>query len=151
MISVKEREETLKYLYEKRDKITDYSTYCDALNMTHDQIINYVPQNKLRKKRYNKEEWLLYKKKVRLLTSENIKDIKTNKPLVSNKDHFYSSEHYVYDHKISVYSGFKNNVPIELMASLDNLRFVSGLENSTKGMRNYIDDKNKHIFDTYFV
>ena len=145
------------YIHKNLKIIKDFTIYCETLNMTYEEIINYnfkkvkkiKPSKTGRKPRYNKYEWLEYKKEVRELTYENIKDIKTDKLLLSGKNDLRSPIHYVYDHKISVYSGFKNNIPCDLMASLCNLRLITALENSTKGMRNHIDDENRHIFEMY--
>ena len=147
MISLEEKIDTLKYIRNNLKRIKDFSVYCETLNMTYEEIINYKFE---RKTRHNKHEWLRYKKEVKRLTFENVKDIKTDKLFVSNKDHLKSPLHYVYDHKISVYSGFKNNIPCDIIASLCNLRVISALDNCTKEVSNYIDDENKHIFERYF-
>lgn len=41
------------------------------------------------------------------------------------------------DHKISVYYGFKNNIPIEIINSIDNLCITKRYINSMKGYNNY--------------
>ena len=146
MVSLIEKIDTLKYIRKNLKRIKDFSIYCETLNMTYEEIINF---NIERKPKYNKYEWLAYKKTVRDLTNENIKHIKTDKLLLSGKFNFRSPVHYVYDHKISVYSGFKNNIPCDIIASLCNVRLITALENTTKGIKNYIDDENRHIFEMY--
>lgn len=92
-----------------------------------------------------------YERKVRKLTlSQNLETLLNfDKPKCQNKDQFQSKHHYVIDHKISILNGFKNNIPIEVIACIDNLRWISAYENSRKGSRNVIDIDNYYIAEKY--
>lgn len=58
-----------------------------------------------------------------------------------------SPNFYVLDHKISIKEGFKNNIPIEYMASLENLQWIPGEANNLKGTK--CTEELKEYFSKY--
>lgn len=92
-----------------------------------------------------------YWKEVRKLTKlQNIdKLVNSDKPRCNHPDHFYSKTHYVIDHKVSIYNGWKRGIPINEIADISNLRWITGFENSQKHFRNYFDTENQHLL-VYF-
>jgi hypothetical protein len=58
---------------------------------------------------------------------------------------------YCIDHKISIYFAWKNDIPIEDISHLDNLRIVTALDNSIKNTSNLIDDKNQWIWNQFII
>jgi len=87
-------------------------------------------------------EWLIYKKDVRNLTKVSSKKLYEN---WNGYDYYdgefikgyssYSHVHRYYptiDHKISVYYGFINNIPVEEISSLENLCITKRFINSKK-------------------
>jgi len=68
-----------------------------------------------------------YRKKVRRLTE----DVKHLIPGVERRG--FKSDHI--DHKRSIWNGFKNGIPAEEIAHIDNLRMLPHRENMRKGTR----------------
>lgn len=93
-------------------------------------------------------EFKKYQKKVHKLSK--LKDLHTlfnfDKPKVNHKT-FNSENHYVIDHKISIHYCFNNNIPEEIAADISNLRWITGKENSSKSIKNYVDENNEWILN----
>lgn len=102
----------------------------------------------IEKRNKERRRWVNYREKCRIETRKvdfsNFEN--SDKPRVAqfidfkNKDDYYSI-----DHKISIYYGFKNNIPYTHIAHEDNLRIIKLSDNMLKGKRNFIDNKNKWI------
>ena len=73
-----------------------------------------------------------YVKSVRSLTS---KMYKKYKHMINPKDLPKSKYEYHLDHKYSIYEGFKNDVPIKVIASKENLEMIPYIENLIKGVK----------------
>jgi len=75
-------------------------------------------------------DWELYRYKVRQLTEKQ--DLSTlenfdKRGFVTEKDAYHV------DHIISIYNGFTNNIPIHIIADINNLQMLPALENILKG------------------
>jgi len=79
-----------------------------------------------------------YKKKAWKLTNE--KNISSLADIDKR-----SFKHFHLDHKISIFYGFKNDIPVEHIADISNLRIISANENLNKGAKCFIDDDNRWI------
>lgn len=92
-------------------------------------------QLKLKSSSSSKTRWKAYRKIVMRLTKQQDTSLLENsdKPRATCVRQMRSTEHYVIDHKISVWYGFKNNIPPTTIADITNLRWVSALENTIKG------------------
>jgi hypothetical protein len=95
----------------------------------------------------NKKARANYQRKARNLTKLQDLDSLPNsdKPRVTGKGDFHSVHHYVIDHKVTVANGWKYNIPIEEIAHLCNLRWITGYENSKKCNSNFFDEQNQHL------
>lgn len=93
-------------------------------------------------------KWRRFCRETRKLTK--LQDIDSlplsDKERVTKYSQFNSSTHYVIDHKISIYWGYQNGMTSIDLASLCNLRWITGKENTIKGVKNYIDAENEHLF-----
>lgn len=81
----------------------------------------------------NKSDWENYCRKIRQLTKKNFKKYYNEIPdadFRSRKNHL--------DHMYSVYSGFINKIPIEIIAHYKNFRIVKHDINESKGTNNII-------------
>ena len=74
-------------------------------------------------------DWKLYSKKVRRLTEKVYKENKDTIDPDNKREHLK----YDLDHIISVKKSFDNNVPIHIVASLNNLQIIGSIENRIKG------------------
>lgn len=85
-----------------------------------------------------KKDWKIYKSLVLRLTEKQ--------PLhtLENYDKRGFKEYHV-DHKVSIKHGFKNNINPHLIADISNLRMLSCIENTDKGIKCFFDDLNKHL------
>lgn len=81
----------------------------------------------------NKKEFQLYQENVRLLTNENFRihfhEIPNSKK--RNKE-------WHLDHKYSIYNGFKNGIPVEVISHYKNLEIVHRSINESKSINNSI-------------
>jgi hypothetical protein len=102
----------------KNKKFTCKRCYYDSisLNLTEEDI------KKIEK----------YVKSVRSLTS---KMYNKYKHIINPKDLPKSRYEYHLDHKYSIYEGFKNNIPVKVIASKENLEMIPYLENLIKGIK----------------
>ena len=84
-----------------------------------------------------KKEWKAYRREVQKISKQQ--PINTlpdaDKPRASNKNHFYSMEYYVIDHIKSIWYGYKNNIPVEVIGDISNLRWYPTKLNSIKGRK----------------
>lgn len=74
----------------------------------------------------NDNEWQIYNKQVRALTELNASKVKG-----IEKRGF---RNYHLDHKVSVWYGYRNKIPAEIIASTKNLRMIPHDENLRKGV-----------------
>lgn len=91
-------------------------------------------------------EYRLYRKLVRKITDLNKKNLINNWNGYDYYDNEYIKDNYNFnsnsrlyptiDHKISIYNGYKNNIPAEVIASLDNLCITKRGINSSKNIKN---------------
>lgn len=104
----------------------------------------------------NKERPLLGRKKKRQTNVKNIefemykKEVwdKTNETSHLIKDvHTRGFKTFHIDHKISIYYGFKHNIPTEHIAHTSNLRMLGYKENMLKNKKCFIDDENRWIIE----
>ena len=77
--------------------------------------------------------------------------INSDKPKLRDKSQFQSYDFYVIDHKIAVSFGYKNNISIEDISHISNLRWIPSKENAIKAQKNFIDEDNKWILDKYHI
>lgn len=59
----------------------------------------------------------------------------------------YGKNDYQLDHKISIYFGFKHNIPYEIISSIDNLQYISKEHNANKSYCSYVDKFNQYIIE----
>mgnify|MGYP003515132605 CR=1 FL=1 len=104
---------------------------------TSDRQVTRVRFDKMRETNVRNGRWLLpeekepfiaYRDKVRLLSEESF------------RSNFYELENsslrgkgYELDHVLSIYEGFKHNVPENVMANVRNLRMITSHDNKIKG------------------
>lgn len=81
--------------------------------------------------------WLQYRNKARQLTKLQPVHLLENsdKPKVTRHHQLYSYDHFVIDHKISIWYGFHNGIPVEDIANISNLRWIPSKENCLKGIK----------------
>ena len=89
----------------------------------------------------NKKEKNKYYKTVWKITNQN-------KHLVENI-HLREWRKYSLDHKISIYYGFKNNIPPEIISHPNNLRIIPFSDNRVKRYNCLVDDDNKFILNEF--
>ena len=75
-------------------------------------------------------DWELYKYKVRRLTEKQPLNTLKN---YHKRGFVTENDAYHVDHIISIYEGFSKNIPIHLIASIDNLQMLPAIENIKKG------------------
>lgn len=83
---------------------------------------DWVPLEKL-------SDWQRYSRNVRNLTKKIYNE---NKNIINPKNLSRKRGEYELDHIIPVYYGFMNNIPVDLMASVDNLQMLTMMENRQK-------------------
>ena len=92
-----------------------------------------------------KTEWELYKGKVRNITRKNVKllewdgtDFYDNEYIKENFSLNHIDNNYpTIDHKTSIFDGFMNNIPIDEIASVDNLCWTKRIINITKNKKSH--------------
>lgn len=89
-------------------------------------------------RRAKKKLWNYYRNQVKALTEENIKGWDLSERSLYGKH---------IDHKISIRYGFKNDIPIEHIASPSNLRLVPAEVNMGKGIECLVDEDNQWILE----
>jgi hypothetical protein len=101
-----------------------------------------------------RKRWRVYKNKVKKLTAEVDKHYITGydeTKLLKSEDikngiyTFNTSNKLVIDHKISIVYGYKNNIPIEHIADISNLRYIPSCDNQSKSRDVFIDELNEWI------
>ena len=75
-------------------------------------------------------DWELYKYKVRRLTEKQPLNTLKN---YHKRGFVTENDAYHVDHIISIHEGFSKNIPIHLIASIDNLQMLPAIENIKKG------------------
>lgn len=81
-----------------------------------------------------KESFEKYRDSIRKISNENF--VKFYYKI--NPTNLKRGNDYHLDHIISIYEGFINNIPIEYIASPNNLRIISAIENRKKGVKSII-------------
>lgn len=132
---------------EKRKK-----TLLKKYNVTHNSQIDFVKESKKQFTDKQLNEWKLYKRKVRRLTNKTKQILFENWNGYDYYDNEYIKEYHnldsndrnypTIDHKISVFNGFKDNISVEFISSLENLCVTKRFINSTKNINNEFN-KNK--------
>lgn len=92
-----------------------------------------------------RSEWYKYKVEVRRITKHNIKllewdgkDYYDNEYIKENFSlHHLDNNYPTIDHKISIFDGFMNNIPIDVIASVDNLCWTKRIINITKNKKSH--------------
>jgi|TARA_B100001059_G_C17794817_1_gene562397 hypothetical protein len=79
----------------------------------------------------DKKEWLFYSYQVRNLTEKTIRREFLDNSNLRSKD-------FHCDHKLSILEGFKQGVPVEIMADICNLEIIPKTENLKKGSKSSI-------------
>lgn len=78
-------------------------------------------------------EYQKYENKVWLVTKlqpiHTLKDYKKRGRLDLNKNAYYL------DHRVSIFDGFKNNIPAEIVGNIKNLKFIPARKNCKKGYK----------------
>jgi uncharacterized protein YlaI len=94
---------------------------------------NWIPQKLL-------SEYKIYKNKVRSLTRKNIKKLEWNgtdyydgEYIKENFNlHYFDDNYPTIDHKISIFQGFVDNIPAEIISSVSNLCWTKRIINIKK-------------------
>jgi len=90
-------------------------------------------------------EWHRYKTEIRRITRHNIKNLEwdgtdyyDNEYIKENFSlHHLDSNYPTIDHKTSIFDGFVNNIPIEVIASVDYLCWTKRIINITKNKKSH--------------
>lgn len=136
----------------KKTCIEKYGSNCflsASEYLNNDDIKKQIKEKNIKSGRWISDEdltpFLSYKRKCRTLTDKNKKTLyeKWNgydfydneyiKPYLSL--HFLNKNYPTIDHKISIYYGFKNNIPPEIISEIDNLVITKRTINSSKRMK----------------
>ncbi len=91
------------------------------------------PLSKLGKRYLQRKSWKAYRKLVHKLTELQPLDTLENIDKRGFKDHHV-------DHKISIWYGWKNNIPADEIAHISNLRLIPYKENMCKGIKCHKSD-----------
>lgn len=79
-----------------------------------------------------------YKNKIELFENWNGYDFYDNEYIKNNFNlNHFSNNYPTIDHKISIKYGFKNKIPPEKLAELNNLCFTKQIINKKKSFKNY--------------
>lgn len=76
----------------------------------------------------SRKSWKAYRRLVWKLT--NLQPVST-----LENHHLRGFHNYHLDHKVSIWYGWKNNIPADQIADISNLRFIPWMENMRKGVR----------------
>lgn len=135
IFQLKEVKEKSKNTRLERYGDKNYNNYVKAIE-TKKKSINYDKNNL---------DWIMYKKlsrrlyrKIRVEVIKNWDgiDFYDNEYIKDNLNlNFHDKNYPTVDHKISVYEGFLNNIPVDLINSLDNLVVTKRYINSIKGYK----------------
>jgi hypothetical protein len=90
-------------------------------------------------------DWKLYRNKVRNITRLSVKKLEWNGTDYYDNEyikenfslHHLDSNYPTIDHKTSIFDGFVNNLPIEVIASVDNLCWTKRIINITKNKKSH--------------
>lgn len=77
-------------------------------------------------------EWQIYSKQVRNLTE---KTYRNSKDIINPLNVPRGQNLYELDHIVPIFYGFQNNIPIELIASIENLQMLNMKQNRVKGKK----------------
>lgn len=160
MITTKEKMQTIRYYrknlnlfetltLEQRDTLKNNLSDCyDAI--FDDNLFNVLKvkhNSNVRNINPSNSDWVDYKNKVKELTK--LADLSGldnyGKPIATNRKQFYSMEYYSIDHKVSIFKGFKHNIPFDLIGDISNLRIIPSRENTIKNVRCFFDEHNGHL------
>jgi len=107
-----------------------------------------IPDNKLSEYQIYKKKVLYYTRKDKKLLYEqwNGLDYYDNELIINNKNLHYNNESYPnIDHKISIKSGFINNINPKIIGSINNLCVTKRINNLSKGSKYSMPKKLKEI------
>jgi len=113
------KDRTIKVAHKNRCKAITKPGKVEYIDQ--DELILHNPKNSRRYK-FNQ-----YKKEVKKITELNSSAITFDKKRGWRDNHI--------DHIVPIIYGFKNNIPIELMSSVENLQMISCAENMEKGTK----------------
>jgi hypothetical protein len=127
----------------EKSKNTRFEKYGDV------NYNNYVKAIETKKENINSNidnfDWIMYKKlsrrlyrkiRVDVIKNWNGIDFYDNEYIKDNlKLNFHDKNYPTVDHKMSVYEGFLNNIPVDIINSLDNLVVTKRYINSIKGYK----------------
>jgi hypothetical protein len=98
---------------------------------------------------YEIEEYKVYANTVRLIT---LKTYRKYKNTINPNGLNLKKGEYNLDHRYSIFEGFKNNVPIEIICSKENLEVISEKENLIKGIKcsitlNELNEMTRYLYE----
>jgi hypothetical protein len=105
---------------------------------TNENTKHWIPLTK-------KTDWEIYRNKVRNITRLSVKNLEwdgtdyyDNEYIKDNFSlHHLDSNYPTIDHKTSIFDGFVNNIPIEVIASVNNLCWTKRIINITKNKKSH--------------
>lgn len=86
-------------------------------------------------------EWQQYNKRVRNLTEKNYREYKI---VINPNNYNRGNKEYELDHIVPVFYGFQNQIPEELVASVENLQMLKQKDNRIKGKKYDPTTSTKH-------
>jgi hypothetical protein len=129
----------------EKSKNTKTKKYCDKNYNNIDKAIETKKNKKNLEDSLTNNDWIMYKKLSRRIFRKVKKEIFNkwdgfdfydNEYIKDNlKLKFYDKNYPTIDHKISVYEGFLNNIPVEIINSVENLVVTKRYINSIKGYK----------------
>lgn len=155
----RDRTNLLKFGVKNPFQLTDVikKSMLDKYGVEHPSQIENKKKDKERKRRQTKElsgdwieteklsEWIIYKNKVRALTSKNIcimfekwdgNDFYDGENIEKNTDlHHFDSGYPTIDHRISIFEGFNSGINPEIISDVNNLCITKRILNIKKGSK----------------
>lgn len=92
-------------------------------------------------------KYMNYAKKVRSLTKATYKKYKD---IINPNNYKIGKDLYHIDHKYSIFEGFKNNIPPEILSAKENLEPILGSKNCSKQSKCSITKNELYDLTTYF-
>lgn len=136
------KEQIQTIIHYRKNKTKFYSLSNDEINalfefLQESFLCIVFKQEKFLFKVDKRKDWKEYRKKVWEITKQQDCDSlpDSEKQRATNIKHFQSKEHYVLDHIVSIWYGYKHGLPENEIGHISNLRWISAKENSRKGIR----------------
>jgi len=122
----------------------ELSVLKENLGEYFDYIFNGVKLKRVREPKGVQKKsasWIQYKQEVKRITKLQPIELLENsdKPKAKHKRDFWSKDLFILDHKISIWYGYNNNIPPEIIGDIENLRWITAYENSAKGVNCVFD------------